>query len=65
LKSYSPEKANVDLAMEASNGVLGHAVLPMEWIDGDWKLAVADSGEMVNDFSQVRDLSGFIPWSGV
>ncbi|MEV7474252.1 hypothetical protein AB0N33_11115 [Pseudarthrobacter oxydans] len=65
LKSYSPEKANVDVAMEGSNGVLGHAVLPMEWIDGDWKLAVADSGEMVNDFSQVRDLSGFIPWSGV
>lgn len=65
LKSYSPTKANVDIAIEASNGVLGHAVLPLEWTDGDWKLVVSDSGEMVNDFSQLSDLSSFIAWSGV
>jgi hypothetical protein len=44
--------------------MLGHAVLPLQWADGDWKLAIADSGQLINEIAQLRDLSGFIAWSG-
>lgn len=64
IKSYSRTAANIDLAFQTDKGVLGHAVLPLEWTDGDWKLAIADSGKLVNEITQIHDLSGFIPWSG-
>jgi hypothetical protein len=64
IKSYSQSAANVDIAFQTDTGVLGHTVLPLEWTDGDWKLAIADSGRLVNEMTQIRDLSGFIPWSG-
>jgi hypothetical protein len=64
IKSYSRSAANVDIAFQTDTGVLGHTVLPLEWTDGDWKLAIADSGRLVNEMTQLRDLSGFIPWSG-
>lgn len=64
IKSYSPLAANVDLAFQTDKGMLGHAVLPLQWADGDWKLAIADSGQLINEIAQLRDLSGFIAWSG-
>jgi hypothetical protein len=64
IKSYSRTAANVDIAFQTSGGVLGHAVLPMEWADGDWKLAIADSGQLINDITALSDLGSFIPWSG-
>jgi hypothetical protein len=64
LKSYSRSAANVDIAFQTDKGVLGHTVLPLEWTDGDWNLAIADSGRLVNDITQISDLSGFISWSG-
>jgi hypothetical protein len=64
IKSYSPSAANVDIAFQTDKGMLGHAVLPLQWADGDWKLAIADSGQLINEIAQLRDLSGFIAWSG-
>ncbi|MDF2048520.1 hypothetical protein [Arthrobacter sp. Cr_A7] len=64
IKSYSSSAANVDLAFQTDKGLLGHVVVPLQWKDGDWKTAIADSGDMINEISQIRDLSGFIPWSG-
>jgi hypothetical protein len=64
IKSYSRSAANVDIAFQTDTGVLGHTVLPLKWEEGDWKLAIADSGRLVNEITQIRDLSGFIPWSG-
>ena len=64
LKSYSSTAAHVDLAFEAPTGEYGHGVLPLKWIDGDWKVEFSDSGELLNDVAQIRDLSNFIPWSG-
>ncbi|MFJ4268415.1 hypothetical protein ACIPY1_17805 [Paenarthrobacter nicotinovorans] len=64
IKSYTPSAANVDIAFQSETGVLGHTVLPLEWTDGDWKLAIGDNGRLVNDIAQIRDLSGFIPWAG-
>jgi hypothetical protein len=64
IKSYSLSTANVDIAFQTDKGMLGHAVLPLQWADGDWKLAIADSGQLINKIAQLRDLSGFIAWSG-
>jgi hypothetical protein len=64
IKTYSPSAAHVDLAFQTPTGELGHGVLPLRWSEGDWKVEISDSGELINDVAQVRDLSGFIPWSG-
>lgn len=65
LKSYTPADTNVDLAFQTPAGGLVHAVLPLQWVDGDWKVKVSDAGKLINDVAVLRDLSGFIPWSGV
>jgi hypothetical protein len=64
IKSYSSSTANVDLAFQTDKGLLGHVVVPLQWKDGDWKIAIADSGDLINEITQIRDLSGFIPWAG-
>lgn len=65
IKSYSPTSANVDLAFQSDKGLFGHTVLPLKWKDGDWKVEVSDSGDLINDITQISDLSSFITWSGV
>jgi hypothetical protein len=65
IKSYTPSEANVDLAFETGTGSLGHSTLSMRWTDGDWKVKPADDGVTFSNVSQLRDLSGFILWSGV
>ncbi|MCU1516229.1 MAG: hypothetical protein JWQ75_950 [Pseudarthrobacter sp.] len=65
LKSYTPTEANVDLAFEMPGGGLIHAVLPLQWESGDWKVKVSDAGQLINDVSALSDMSGFIAWSGV
>ena len=65
LKSYTPTDANVDIAFQTPAGGFVHAVLPLQWVDGDWKVKVSDTGQLINEVAAVRDLSGFIPWSGV
>ncbi|AOY73915.1 hypothetical protein IG195_20190 (plasmid) [Arthrobacter sp. TES] len=65
LKSYTPNEANIDLAFQTSGGKQFHAVLPLQWLDGDWKVKVADSGQLINDVAPLSDMSGYIAWAGV
>jgi hypothetical protein len=65
VKAYTPTEADVDLAFETRNGILAHTVLPLRWMDGDWKAKVSDEGNLINEITQLSDLSSFIPWSGV
>ncbi|MEV7663595.1 hypothetical protein [Paenarthrobacter sp. NPDC089316] len=65
IKSYTPSESTVDLAFETSSGALAHLTLSMRWMEGDWKVMPADDGKTYNGPSQIRDLSGFILWSGV
>jgi hypothetical protein len=44
IKSYTSSEANIDLAFETNNGALGHSVISMRWVDGDWKVKPADDG---------------------
>jgi hypothetical protein len=65
IKAYAATEADVDLAFETRNGILAHTVLPLRWMDGDWKAKVSDEGNLINEITQLSDLSAFIPWSGV
>jgi hypothetical protein len=65
IRSYTSSEATIDLAFETNNGALGHSVFSMRWVDGDWKVKPADDGVTFGGVSQLRDLSGFILWSGV
>jgi hypothetical protein len=64
IKAYSTSAAYVDLAFSTPTGEYGHGVLPLKWVDGDWKVEISDAGELLNDVAQVSDLGGYIPWSG-
>ena len=46
-------------------GQLAHSTFSMRWLNGDWKVKPSDDGVTFGNVSQIRDLSGFIPWSGV
>ena len=65
IKSYTPSEASVDLAFKTDTGALGHSTLSMRWMDGDWKVKPDDDGVTFSNVSQLRDLSGFILWSGI
>ena len=65
VKSYSPTEADVDLAIKLPNGALGHSVLSLRWVAGDWKVKASDDGQIFTNVAQLSDLSGFILWSGV
>lgn len=62
--SYTTNQAVVDLAFKADNGALASVRTTLLWQDGDWKGVVADNGAPLEEPRQIRDLSGFIPWSG-
>jgi hypothetical protein len=62
--SYTANQAVVELAFKADNGALASVRTTLLWQDGDWKGVVADNGAPLEEPRQVRDLSGFIPWSG-
>lgn len=61
--SYSEDTAVVTLGIEGSNDATLAWTLTMRWEDGDWKGVLSDSPDA--GFTQVSDLSDFIPWSGV
>ena len=65
IKSYTPSEADIDLAFSTDTGALGRTTFSMRWLDGDWKVKPADNGVTFGNISQLRDLSGFILWSGV
>jgi len=62
--SYTADQAVVELAFKADTGALASVRTTLLWQDGDWKGVVADNGAPLEEPRQVRDLSGFIPWSG-
>ncbi len=62
--SYTGDKASIDLAFRTSNGAYAAIVWELVWSGGDWKFRLTDSGELVNQPVQLRDLGGYLPWSG-
>lgn len=64
-RSYTPSEAEVDLAFETDEGGLARISMSLRWQEGDWKAKPADDGTPWSGLSQIADLSGFLPWSGV
>lgn len=61
---YTGEQADIDLALRTNTGVLMGMVVYLQWDGGDWKIRLADDGADLTSFTQLTDLSGYLPWSG-
>lgn len=59
------DRATVMLAFPVESAYMS-ITLTLIWTDGDWRLQPPPAGEAVGaPFSQLRDLSDFVKWSGV
>ena len=65
--AYTADTATVDLAVAvtSSGGQLVSFPVPVQWVDGDWKVVLADNGQPVFAASPLQSLGGYTPWSGV
>ena len=61
----SKERATVALAMPVESAFVS-ATLTLVWHQGDWRVVPPASGEPVGaPYAQLRNLDGFVAWSGV
>ncbi len=61
---YDGNTADIDIALRTSNGAIAAQVFTFKWVDGDWKVVLAPSGDLPSPMSQLPSLSGYILWSG-
>lgn len=61
---YTGDQADIDLAINTSKGAIAAGVLHLQWVEGDWKLRVADDGSSMTNLAQLPSLEGYILWSG-
>ena len=61
---YTGEQADIDLALRSSNGALAGYVNYLQWVDGDWKVRLADNGDALATATQLSDVTGYLPWAG-
>lgn len=61
---YTGDQADIDLAVRSSSGAVAGVALPLRWAQGDWKIPVADDGSDLATYTQLSDVSGYIPWAG-
>jgi len=62
LLRYTPEQADVDLALRTITGSTFAATIYLAWAEGDWKARLADDGSDLSEVSPVSSLVGYIPW---
>jgi hypothetical protein len=61
----SRDRATVLLALPVQNAYVS-ATLTLAWHTDDWRLVPPRPGQPVGaPYAQLRDLAGFVPWSGV
>jgi hypothetical protein len=68
IKDYRQRSAVVDLAFRVDTGNAAgyvHLSLAMRWLDGDWKLALPDTGRPFDGMTRITNLTGYVPWKGV
>lgn len=64
INRYDGNTADVDIAIRTSTGVIAAQVFTLKWVEGDWKVVLADSGDLPSPMSQLPSLSGYVAWSG-
>ncbi|NQX10406.1 hypothetical protein HQQ80_02070 [Microbacteriaceae bacterium VKM Ac-2855] len=65
--AYTADEAVIDLAwsVTSSGGALVSYPIALAWVEGDWKVEVADNGQPRFSASPLESLGGYIPWSGI
>lgn len=65
--AYTADEAVIDLAwsVTSSGGALVSYPIALTWVEGDWKVEVADNGQPRFSASPLESLGGYIPWSGI
>ncbi|WP_029212107.1 hypothetical protein [Arsenicicoccus bolidensis] len=61
---YDGLSAEIDVAMRTSNGAVAAQALTLRWVDGDWKIQLAPTGDLPAPMTQLPSLAGYIMWSG-
>lgn len=64
LNGYNGQQANLEILMRADNGTYVSQQFEMHWAEGDWKVALSDSGVLLSEPQPVDGTAGFLPWSG-
>jgi hypothetical protein len=67
ITDYRQESAVVDLLFRVDNGSQTgdvHLLQAMRWLDGDWKLALPDTGQPFDGMDQLTSPVGYVPWKG-
>ena len=64
INRYDGNTADVDIAIRTSTGVIAAQVFTLKWVEGDWKVVLADSGDLPSPMSQLPSLTGYVAWSG-
>lgn len=61
--NYDPDTAVVDIALHVRGDAV-HLPVTLRWQEGDWKVALPDSGLPFTAIQQLPTLSGYVPWTG-
>lgn len=63
LLSYSGTEASVDVLLSSNQGE-GYAsfVMPLVWLDGEWKVALRTQDELTNSAAWVETTAGYVLW---
>ncbi|MES2171273.1 MAG: hypothetical protein V4479_11220 [Actinomycetota bacterium] len=64
IRAYTRERAVVDLAATSSDGRLLSLPVEIVWSGGDWKIVTLPSGVLPYTAATLKNLAGYIPWSG-
>ena len=67
IADYRNRAVVVDLAFRVDNGSQAgnvHLPLALRWLDGDWKLALPDTGQPFDGMARLSTTSGYVPWKG-
>lgn len=67
VNSYDGQEAVIDVVWQVTsqNDALVSSPTVLHWADGDWKLVLTKEGTPPFASSEIENLGGYIPWSGI
>ncbi len=65
IASYTDVTAAIELVTRTKTGQLQTSTTRLDWVDGDWKVAVGANRSVDTDPVVIPSLAGYVPWSGV
>ena len=65
VNNYSPDETTIDVVwtVTSEENTLVSMPMVMKWVDGDWKVEVADDGSFPFAASALQSLGGYTPWA--